>query len=66
MQPNLWERVSLTAAAGAVASVARAADAAAVGELIAKIKSQDEKVRTRAWLARARSARRPSSRWPRR
>ncbi len=50
MQPNLWERVSLTAAAGAVASVARAADAAAVGELIAKIKSQDEKVRTRAWL----------------
>jgi HEAT repeat protein len=50
MHSNLWKQASLAAAAGAVASVARAADAAAVDELIAKIKSQDEKVRTRAWL----------------
>ncbi len=50
MHSNLWKQASWAAAAGAVASVARAADAAAVDELIAKIKSQDEKVRTRAWL----------------
>jgi hypothetical protein len=40
----------LAAAAGALASVARAADAVAVDELIAKIKSRDEKLRTQGWL----------------
>jgi len=50
MHSNLWKQAPLAAAAGAVASVARAADATAVDELIAKIKSQDEKVRTQAWL----------------
>jgi hypothetical protein len=50
MHSNLWKQASAALAAGAVASAARAADAAAVDELIAKIKSQDEKVRARAWL----------------
>jgi hypothetical protein len=54
MHSNLWKQASLAAAAGAVASVARAADATAVDELIAKIKSQDEKVRTQAWLGAGR------------
>jgi hypothetical protein len=50
MHSNLWKEASLAAAAGVAASVARAADAVAVDELIAKIKSQDEKVRTQGWL----------------
>jgi HEAT repeat protein len=50
MHSNLWKEASLAAAAGVLASVARAGDAVAVDELIAKIKSQDEKVRTQGWL----------------
>ncbi len=54
MHSNLWKQAPLAAAAGAVASAARAADATAVDELIAKLKSQDEKVRTQAWLGAGR------------
>jgi len=50
MHSNLWKEASLAAAAGVLASVARAGDAVAVDELIAKIKSQDGKVRTQGWL----------------
>jgi hypothetical protein len=50
MHSNLWKEASLAAAAGVLASVARAADTVAVDKLIAKIKSQDEKVRTQGWL----------------
>ena len=50
MHSNLWKEASLAVATGTVAGVARAADAVAVDALIAKIKSQDEKVRTQGWL----------------
>ena len=50
MTTSFVKRASLAVAAGAVVGTAGAADPTAVEELITRIKSKDENVRTQAWL----------------